>query len=188
MADFGGLVSAMEKFNEYNYRDSKSCMKSYLRGYDLWEIVASSETSPPSNEKNDEYKKWNMKAGRALYAIKTIIDKSLLAHKEDAKTPKEAWDTLESLFSQKNAARLQLLEKELMNVSQGTMSISEYFLKVKNLCREMEQIDPKSKFGYDRIRRIIIAGLNAEYNAFISAIQGWPIQPSLIDLENLLAN
>ncbi|CAM8915430.1 unnamed protein product [Rhodiola kirilowii] len=99
MADFGGSVSAMEKFNEYNYRDWKSCMKSYLRGYDLWEIVAGSETSPPSNEKKDEYKKWDMKAGRALYAIKTTIDKSLLARIEDAETPKEAWDTLESLFS-----------------------------------------------------------------------------------------
>ncbi|CAM8881464.1 unnamed protein product [Rhodiola kirilowii] len=188
MADFGGSVSAMEKLNEYNYRDWKSCMKSYLREYDLCEIVAGSETSPPSKEKKDEYKKWDMKAGRALYAIKTTIDKSLLARIEDAKTPKEAWDTLESLFSRKNAARLQLLEKELMNVSQGTMSISEYFLKVKNLCREMEQLDPKSKFGDDRIRRIIIAGLKVEYNAFISAIQGWPVQPSLIDLENLLAN
>ncbi|CAM9003921.1 unnamed protein product [Rhodiola kirilowii] len=188
MADFGGSVSATEKLNEYNYRDWKSCMKSYLRGYELWEIFAGSKTSPLSKEKKDEYKKWAMKAGRPLYAIKTTIDKSPLARIMYAETPKEAWDTLESLFSQKNDARLQLLEKELMNDSQCTMSISEYFLKVKNLCREMEQLDPKSKFGDDRIRRIIIVGLKAEYNAFISAIQGWPIQPSLIDLENLLAN
>jgi hypothetical protein len=41
------------------------------------------------------------------------------------------------LFSKKNEARLQLLEKELASISQGTMSINKYFIKVKNICREI---------------------------------------------------
>ena len=38
------------------------------------------------------------------------------------------------------------------------------------------------------MRRIIIHGLRPEYRSFVAAIQGWPIQPSFVELENLLAN
>ncbi|CAM8925283.1 unnamed protein product [Rhodiola kirilowii] len=170
MADLSG-VGAMEKLNEYNYREWKSCIKSYLRGQDLWDIVDGSETSsPPKDDKS--FKSWNIKAGKALYTIKISIDKSLLVRIEDTDTPKEALDILASLFSKKNPARLQLLERELMNTNQGTLSINEYFFKIKNLCREIEQLDADAKFGDDRIRRIIINGLRPEYNSFIAALQG----------------
>ena len=38
------------------------------------------------------------------------------------------------------------------------------------------------------MRRIIVHGLRPKYNAFIIAIRGWPTQPTLVELENLLAN
>ncbi|GMJ06793.1 hypothetical protein HRI_004348500 [Hibiscus trionum] len=38
------------------------------------------------------------------------------------------------------------------------------------------------------MKRIIIHGLRPEYNAFIVAVRGWPTQPSLVELENPLAN
>ena len=38
------------------------------------------------------------------------------------------------------------------------------------------------------MKRIIIHGLRPEYRGFIAAIQGWPTQPSLLQLENLLAD
>ncbi|CAM8999031.1 unnamed protein product [Rhodiola kirilowii] len=131
MADLGS-VGAMEKLNEYNYRKWRSCMKSYLGGQDLWDIVDGCEISPPSKD-DKSYKLWNIKAGKALYAMKISINKSLLARIEDVDTPKEAWDILASPFSKKNPARLQLLERELMNTTQGTLSINEYFFKIK-LC------------------------------------------------------
>ena len=36
------------------------------------------------------------------------------------------------------------------------------------------------------MRRIIIRGLRPEFRGFVTAIQGWPTQPSLIEFENLL--
>ena len=38
------------------------------------------------------------------------------------------------------------------------------------------------------MRRIIIHGLRPEYRSFVVAIQSWPVQPSLVELENLLAD
>lgn len=75
-----------------------------------------------------------------------------------------------------------------MRITQGDMSITDYFTKVKTLCREISQLDPKSRIDEDRMRRIIIHGLKPEYNRFITAIQGWPTQPSHVDLESLLVN
>ena len=92
------------------------------------------------------------------------------------------------MFSRKNEARLQLLENELAGISQGALSISQYFTKVKNICREISQLDPEEKISEARMRRIIIHGLRPEYNGFMAAVRGWPTQPSLVELENLLAN
>lgn len=38
------------------------------------------------------------------------------------------------------------------------------------------------------MRRIITRGLRPEYNGLMVAIRGWSNQPSLVELESLLAN
>ncbi|KAL9686452.1 hypothetical protein QQ045_023912 [Rhodiola kirilowii] len=54
-----GSVGAMEKLNEYNYREWRSCMKSYQRGKDLRDIVDGCEISPPSKD-DKSYKSLNL--------------------------------------------------------------------------------------------------------------------------------
>jgi hypothetical protein len=85
-------------------------------------------------------------------------------------TLNEAWDTLAKLFSKKNEARLQLLDKELVGISQGTLSINKYFIKVKNICREISQFDPEEKVSEARMRRIIVNGLRSEYSGFMATV------------------
>nr|DAD23742.1 TPA_asm: hypothetical protein HUJ06_025205 [Nelumbo nucifera] len=67
------------------------------------------------------------------------------------------------------------------------MPIVQYFHKVKSLCREISELDPKAPIGETRIKRIIIHGLRPKYRGFVAAIQGWQNQPSLVEFENLLA-
>ena len=92
------------------------------------------------------------------------------------------------LFSKKNNARLQLLENELLSISQRDITIAQYFHKVKSICREITELDTKSTIEEDRMKRIIIHGLRPEYRSFIIVVQGWPTQPSLVEFENLLAS
>jgi hypothetical protein len=101
----------------------------------LWEIVAGSETTPLDNDQ--ALRKWKVKAGKAMFAIKTSIEEEMLEHIRRADTPKAAWDTFATLFSKKNNVRLQLLENELMSIAQRNMTITQYFTKVKSLCREI---------------------------------------------------
>ncbi|GJN30988.1 hypothetical protein PR202_gb19339 [Eleusine coracana subsp. coracana] len=164
----------------------RTCIESYLQGQDLWEVVAGTMTDPPMKESS--LRKWRIKVGKAMFVLKTTIEEDLVEHIRDAETPKEAWETLAKLFCKKNEARLQLLENELVGISQGTLSISQYFTKVKNICREISQLDPEEKVSEARMKRIIIHGLRPEYNGFIAAMRGWPTQPTLVELENLLAN
>ena len=69
-----------------------------------------------------------------MFVLRTTVQKELLEHIRDVDTPKKAWDTLATLFSKTNDARLQFLENELASITQGTLTISQYFMKVKTLC------------------------------------------------------
>nr|CAD1829820.1 unnamed protein product [Ananas comosus var. bracteatus] len=145
MADLAGTTSEIKKLNNHNYGYWQTCIESYLQGQDLWEVIGGAETTPPPKENAEVFRKWRIKAGKAMFVLKTTIEEELLEHIKEADTPMAAWDTLASLFSKKNDARLKLLENELMTISQGSMTISQYFMKVKSLCREIFQLDPESK-------------------------------------------
>ncbi|XP_077251124.1 uncharacterized protein LOC143890363 [Tasmannia lanceolata] len=161
MAETVGMLAGIETLNNTNYIHWKSCLESHLQGQDLWEIVNGNDAETP---------------------------KELIEHIRDAKTPKEAWEVLSSLFSRANDARLQFLENEIGSLTQGNLSVSDYFMKVKNLCNEISQLDDESKISESRMRRMIIRGLRPEFTGYITAIRGWPTQPSLLELENLLIN
>ena len=183
MADLQA-VDSIRRLNNQNYNTWLICMESYLQGQDLWENMASGETTPPENAKT--LQKWKIQVGKALFAMKTSIEEEMLEHIRCVDTPKGAWDTFATLYSKKNDVRLQLLENELMSMAQRDMMITQYFTKVKSLCREISKLDLVSNIFDSRMRRIIIHGLRLEYRSFVAVIQGWFVQPSLVELKILL--
>nr|KAJ0193206.1 hypothetical protein LSAT_V11C800435150 [Lactuca sativa] len=88
------------------------------------EVVGGSETTPPEEDVNGALRKWKIKAGKTMFALKTTIEEEMLEHIWDENTPKEAWDTFVRLFSKKNDTRLQLLENEILSISQRDMTIT----------------------------------------------------------------
>ncbi|KAA0056550.1 hypothetical protein E5676_scaffold1154G00100 [Cucumis melo var. makuwa] len=70
----------------------------------MWDVVGGTEVNPP--EDVAALKKWNIKAGKPMFAIKTTIDEEMLEHISIMEKPKKAWDTFASLFSKKNDARV----------------------------------------------------------------------------------
>ena len=187
MGDFQ-IVGGIKKLNNNNYNTWATCMISYLQGHDLWEIVGRCETTPPEDDSNGALCIWRIKVGRTMFVLKTTIGEEMLEHIWDDKTSKEAWDTFVMLFSKENDTRLQLLENELLSISQCDMTIAQYFHKVKSICREISELGPKSAIVESRMKRIIIHGLQPEYRSFIIVVLGWPTQPSLVEFENLLAS
>ncbi|KAG4125412.1 hypothetical protein ERO13_D10G094150v2 [Gossypium hirsutum] len=86
----------------------------YLQGQDLWEVVNGNESTQPEENENGVLRKWKIKAGKAMFALKTTEEEDVLEHIRNAKALKEAWDTFFDLFSKKNETRLQLLQSELL--------------------------------------------------------------------------
>lgn len=182
------VVGGMKKLNNHNYNKWATCMESYLQGQDLWEVVDGNDvTQPEAEDANGTLRKWKIKVGKAMFALKTTIEEDMLEHISKATTPKVAWDTFAALFSKRNDTRLQLLENELLSIAQRDMTIAQYFHKVKTICREISELDPTAAIVESRIKRIIIHGMRSEYRGFVAAVQGWPIQPTLVEFENLLA-
>jgi hypothetical protein len=52
---------------------------------------------------------------------------------QDAKSPKQAWDTLVKMYNTNTQARKMQLKQELYNLQKNKMNISDYSIKVKNL-------------------------------------------------------
>ena len=75
----------------------------------------------------------------------------------------------------------------MLSSNQRDLTIAQYFHRVKKICREISDLDPTMTIGETRVKRIIIHGLRPEFRGFVTAVQGWPTQPSLVEFENLLA-
>lgn len=79
------------------------------------------------------------------------------------KSELDIWTTLDVLFNKKDVTRLQLLENKLANTSQVNLSISQFFLKIKNLCLKISILDPEEPTSKSQMKRQIIHGLKREY-------------------------
>ncbi|KAA0047146.1 putative LRR receptor-like serine/threonine-protein kinase [Cucumis melo var. makuwa] len=54
------VIGGIEKLNTQNYKTWSTCMKSYLQGQDLWDVVGGTKVNP--SEDVAALKKWNIKA------------------------------------------------------------------------------------------------------------------------------
>jgi len=57
----------------------------------------------------------------------------MIVHIQDAKSPKETWDTLVKMYNTNTQAHKMQLKQELHNLQKNKMNISDYSTKVKNL-------------------------------------------------------
>lgn len=135
------LIGGVKKLNNQNYKTWATYLSSYLQGQDLWDVVQGNDTVQPAGENAEALRKWRIKVGKAMFVLKTTIEEELLDHIKDATNPKVAWDTLAEVLSKKNDARLQLLENEVLSITQKDLSIAQYFHRVKTLCREIAELD-----------------------------------------------
>lgn len=87
--------------------------------------------------------KWKIRAGKALFALRTTVEEDILEHIRDVSTLKEAWDILTKLFSRKNVSKVQFLESDMTN--------AQYSQKVKVLCCEIFELDTDSPIKETRI-------------------------------------
>ena len=66
-------------------------MKVCLHRQDLWDIINGGDTDLPSDtpENSEARRKWKIKCGKALFALRGSIHKDLIDHIRDKESPKD---------------------------------------------------------------------------------------------------
>jgi hypothetical protein len=86
----------------------------------------------------------------------------MIMHIQDAKSPKQAWDTLVNMYSTNTQARKMQLKQELHNLQKNKMNISDNSIKVKNLADALAFIgDP---IDNEDLVAVTLNGLGKDYS------------------------
>jgi len=77
--------------------------------------------------------KWEVKDAQIISWILGSMEPSMLLNLKPYKSSREMWDCLKKVYNQSNIARKFQLELELDRLSQGSMSIQEFYSSFANL-------------------------------------------------------
>ena len=96
-------------------------MTNFLMGKGGWPFINGDEQetilgAAPTATDLKTFKEWHEKARKVMYWLSVSVSDSMIVHIQDAKTPKEAWDTLAKMYSTNTQAKKMQLKKELHNV------------------------------------------------------------------------
>ena len=80
------------------------------------------------------WEKYNSVVTAWLY---NVIDKKIHGLVTYAEQASEIWSDLKERYSQRNEIRIHQLKREITLTSQGTMTVAEYFTKLKELWDEL---------------------------------------------------
>lgn len=98
---------------------------------------------PPSETENPkEFALWNQCNSMILSWFTHSVEPDLAKGVIHAKTARQVWEDFKDQFSQKNAPSIYQIQKSLASLSQGTMTVSAYFTKLKGLWDELDTHRP----------------------------------------------
>ena len=98
----GGV--SMQKLGRENYHAWKFNAKMVLIGKDLWDLVTGDEVLPEGASEATK-KAFKKKDNRALSTICLSINEDLQIYVRNAKSSKEAWDSLANTFEEKTLSK-----------------------------------------------------------------------------------
>ncbi|XP_070004227.1 uncharacterized protein [Nicotiana sylvestris] len=108
------------------------------------------------------------------------LSKDLTDSLQNVNNAKELWQELEDRYDQTNCAKLYQLQKEINDLSQGTLDITGYYTKIKKLWEELNALNAHAQYNChctcgakanvhkaEQDRRLIpfLMGLNEVYTA-----------------------
>jgi hypothetical protein len=95
---------AIEKLDKNNFQVCKFRIMNFLMGKGYWEFIIGDENEPPllrnpTQQQIQANKTWHEKARKVLYRLSVSVSNSMIVHIQDAKSPKQAWDTLVKMYN-----------------------------------------------------------------------------------------
>ena len=131
----------IEKLDKENYQPWKFKMSNYLMvGKGLWGYVTSEDKEPELPEEGatlddlKAWKTWNERDKKVMFLISQNVSNGMIGHIQKLTTSKEAWETLERLYTSNTKPRKIQLKNELNNMKKtSSIFVNDYILKIKEI-------------------------------------------------------
>lgn len=124
---------------------------------------------PPSPQ-DPQYRLWlrnnNIVASRLLNSVSKEITASVVC----SSLTSEIWKELQDLFQQGNGPRIFQLKRNLVSCTQGTLSVTQYYIKIKSIWEELGQYKRHHTCNCGGVQPLLeyvmnfLLGLNESYN------------------------
>ena len=108
----------------------------------------------------------------------------MIGYIRDVKTPKQAWENLKKIFATSTSARKLQLRQELNNILQKDMLVSDYTMKIKEICNALGSIEVT--VDEDEKVQICLASLAQRYGPIRIAILTREKLLSFFDLQSMM--
>ncbi|KAI5314748.1 hypothetical protein L3X38_043924 [Prunus dulcis] len=137
-SDHPGLMLVPIKLNGTNYPFWSKSMLHALTAKNKVGFVNGSVQPPSETEQPTEYALWNQCNSMILSWLAHSVEPDLAKAVVHAKTIHQVWQHFKDQFSQKNAPTIYQIQKSIASLSQSTMTVSDYYKKLKDLWDELE--------------------------------------------------
>ena len=108
----------------------------------------------------------------------------MLSHIRDAKTPKEAWESLRKIFVANRSAQKLQHRQELNNIRQKDMSMSDYTVKIKSICDSLGSII--INVDEDEMVQVCLGRLAQRFDPIRTTLLAREKRSSFLDLQSMV--
>ena len=136
-----------------------------LENYLLGTVTPSVKFVNDQSTVNPAYSQWLRLDQFLLNWLLSSIFESMLGHVVNCNSSSEIWTTLGQLFSTKSKARLLHLRFLLQTMKKGSLSIEDYFLKMKTIAQDLMLAG--QSVSDDELVLYILEGLGSEFDSVV---------------------
>jgi len=162
----------VEKLTAQNFSTWKIRLQTILRDRRVWKHVDGTASFPESGSAKQK-EEWEDKDQQAMSQIILTVSDSVVGHLRTAKTSREAWIRIMSLFEQKGLASNIFLRRQLLNIrlNLGT-TMQSHINTIQGIADQLDAIEAPVKDV--ELALTILCSLPESYQPLIIALEALP--------------
>ena len=157
-----------EKLTAENYHSWKFNMKMMLIGMDCWEIVEGTEVLPAESTPKQQ-QDFRKRVNKSLSRICLGVSQNLQIYVRNAKTGKEAWDSLMNHFEEKTLSRKIQFRRKLYSARLEQGNMTDHVNELRTIADHLESLD--DPVTEKDLVMILISSLPDAYNNLITTLE-----------------
>ena len=154
-SDHPGLILVSQPLVGENYGSWSRALKIALSVKNKTGFIDGSLQAPDAEANPQQHQQWLRNNNIVISWILNSVSKDITPTIIGYYTAAEIWKDLKDRFQQQNGPRLYQIKKDLMNLQQGNLSVSNYFTKLKALWDEMQDYRPTTQCNCGGLRSML---------------------------------